>query len=204
MLALYIIAGLVVILILLLCIPVETMISMDTESSKKYSVIVSWLFGIIKTDLGKKRPKKIKKVKIPVKKRRWLSRLDIGFTSQIGSVTGLIKRFKDLIAGIYRQLRIKEITGDLVIGLEDPVQTGMLFAVIGPANALLNLHPRYNVSIRPFFDDEDILEGRLYGNVKVQPVRLVGPVLKLASSKEFRQLGTAFIKRKWRGRKKHD
>jgi hypothetical protein len=90
------------------------------------------------------------------------------------------------------------------VGLEDPVQTGMLFAVIGPANALLNLHPRYNVSIRPFFDDEDILEGKLYGNIKVQPVRLVGPVLKLASSKEVRQLGTAFIKRKWKGRKKHD
>ena len=203
MLALYIIAGLIAFSVLLLCIPIETMVSIDTESSKKYSVIVSWLFGIIKTDLGKKRPKKINKVKTPPKKRRLLSRLDIGFTSQIGSVAGLIKRFKDLIAGIYRQLRIKEITGDLVVGFEDPVQTGMLFAIIGPANALLNLHPRYNVSIIPFFDDEDILEGKLYGNVKVQPVRLVGPVLKLATSKEARHIGNYYIKRKWHWRRKH-
>lgn len=204
MLALYIIVGLVVFLVLLLCIPVETVISVDTESSKKYSVIVSWLFGIIKTDLGKKRPKKVKKDKVPAKKRRWPLRLDINFVSQISNAGGLIKRFKDFITAICRQLRITAIRGDLVLGLEDPVHTGMLFAVIGPANALLNLHPRYNVSIRPFFDDENILEGNLYGNIKVQPVRLVGPALKLAASKEVRSIGNNYIKRKWRGRRNQD
>ena len=202
MLALYIIVGLVMFLILLMCIPVETTVTIDTNYGKKYSLIVSWLFGIVTKDLGNRRPKQIKKTKISREKKRLPLRFDIDFVSQIMNAGGLINRFKDLISGIYRQLKIKEITGDLVIGLEDPVSTGMLFAVIGPANALLNLHPRYNVSIRPFFDDENILEGNLYGNVKVRPIRLVGPAIKLAASKEVRRIGKDYIKKKWwRGRK---
>ncbi|OGN88826.1 MAG: hypothetical protein A2158_03735 [Chloroflexi bacterium RBG_13_46_14] len=197
MLALYIIVGLVVILILLLCIPVQTIVIVDTESSKKYSLIVSWLFGIVKKDLGERRPKQIKKTKIPAKKKRVPTRLDVDFVSRIVNAAGLIKRFKELTAGIYRQLKIKEISGDLVVGLEDPAYTGMLFAVIGPANALLNLHPRYNVCIRPFFDDENILKGNLYGNIKVRPIRLVGPVLTLAASKEVRRIGKDYMKKKW-------
>ncbi len=204
MLALYIVVGLIVFLVLLMCIPVEALISMDSESGKKYSVIVSWLFGIVKTDLGKKRPKKVKKGKTPARKKRWQFGLDTNIVSQISNAGGLIRRFKDFITGIFRQIKIKEITGDLVVGLEDPVYTGMLFAVIGPANALLNLHPRYSVSIRPFFDDENIFEGNLHGNVKVRPVRLVGPALKLVTSKEVRRIGNSYLRKKWRQRRKHD
>ncbi|MFC1946670.1 DUF2953 domain-containing protein [Chloroflexota bacterium] len=202
MLALYIIVGLVVFFVLLMCIPVETTVTIDSKSSKKYSLNVAWLFGIVRKDLRERRPKQIKETKISGKKKRLPLRFDIDFVSQIMNAGGLINRFKDLISGIYRQLKIKEITGDLVIGLEDPVSTGMLFAVIGPANALLNLHPRYNVSIRPFFDDENILAGNLYGNVKVRPIRLVGPAIKLAVSKEVRRIGNEYLKKKWWGRKK--
>jgi len=204
LLALYIIVGLVVFLILLMCIPVETTVTLDTKSGKKFSLIVSWLFGIVTKDLGNRRPKQIKETKVTGKIKRLLLRFDIDFVSQIINAGGLINRFKDLISGIYRQVKIKEITGDLVIGLEDPVSTGMLFAVIGPANALLNLHPRYNVSIRPFFDDENVLEGNLYGNVKVRPIRLIGPAIKLAASKEVRRIGKDYLGKKWWKRRKHD
>ena len=203
MLALYIIAGLIIFAVLLLCIPVETTISMDTESGKRYSFVLSWMFGIVKKDLGKRRPEKRKGIKKPAKKRRLPSLLNIDFFSQLGNAGGLITRFKDFITGIYRKIKITDISGDLVIGLEDPAYTGMLFAVIGPANALLNLHPRYNVSISPFFDDENILEGNLHGNVKIQPIRLIGPALKLALTKEVRRLGREYIKKKWRRRKKN-
>jgi len=198
LLALYIIVGLVVFLILLLCIPVETVVKVDTESSKKFSLKVSWLFGIVQKDLGKRRTKQVKKNKILKKKKRSLPRFDINLVSQIPNATGLIKRFKDFIFDIYRQLRIKEISGDLVVGLEDPVHTGMLFAVIGPANALLNLHPRYNVTVRPLFDDENVLEGNLHSNVKVQPIRLVGPALKLITSLEVLRIGHSYIRKKLR------
>ena len=182
MLALYIVVGLVFFVIIVLCIPVETTAALDTESGKKFTLIVSWLFGIVKKDIGNRRQKQTKTKIISKKKKRLPSMPDIDVLSQIVNAGGLLKRLKDLITGIYRQLKITEITGDLVVGLEDPVHTGMLFAFIGPTNALLNLHPRYNVSIRPFFDDANILEGTLNGNVKVQPIRLVGPVLKIISN----------------------
>jgi hypothetical protein len=202
LLALYIIAGIIVFIVLLMCIPVETTISMDTESGKRYSLVMSWMFGLIKKDMGERRLKKAKELKRPGKKKRLLSRFDIDFVSQIINAGGMIKRFKDFITGIYKLIKIKEITGDIVVGLEDPAYTGMLFAVIGPVNALLNLHPRYNVSIRPFFDDENILEGNLYGNVKVQPIRLVSPAIKLAVSREVRQIGKSYLRSKWRKRRK--
>jgi hypothetical protein len=203
LLALFIIAGLIALIILLLCIPVETTIAMDTDSGRNYSLVVSWLFGIIKRDVGKGRSKKRKKIKSPGRKKRLSSRFDIDLMSQIVNTGGLLIQLKNLVTGIYRQIKINKISGDLVVGLEDPAYTGILFAVIGPANALLNLHPRYDVSIRPFFDDENIVEGNLYGNARVQPIRLINPVLKLASSKEVRQLGKDYIKQKWKRRRKH-
>ena len=202
MLALYIVVGLFFFVVLLLCIPVETTAALDTESGKKFSLIMSWFFGIVKKDIGNRRQKRIRERTKSKRKKRLPSMPDINFASQIANAGGILKRLKALITGIIRQLKITEITGDLVVGLEDPAQTGMLFAFIGPANALLNLHPRYNVSIRPFFDDENILKGTLYGNVKVQPIRLVGPVLKMAASKEVRRIGYDFIKKKWRSKSK--
>ncbi|UCD09781.1 MAG: DUF2953 domain-containing protein [Dehalococcoidales bacterium] len=202
MLALYIVAGLIFFVVLLLCIPVETTAALDTGSGKKFTLIVSWLFGIINKDIGNRKQKQIKKRTISVKKKRLPSMSDIDVASQIVNAGGLLKRLKDLIIGIYRQIKIAEITGDLVVGLEDPAHTGMLFAFIGPTNALLNLHPKYNVSIRPFFDDANILEGTLNGNVKFQPIRLVGPVLKIAASKEVRRIGQDYIKKKWRSKRK--
>ena len=61
MLALYIIAGFIIFMILLMCVPIETTISVDTESGKKYSFVVSWLFGIVKKDMGERKPEKREK-----------------------------------------------------------------------------------------------------------------------------------------------
>ncbi len=204
MLAIYIIAGLFVLLILILCIPVEVIISLNTESSKKNSLTLSWLFGIVKKDLIERRLKKKKILKITAKKKRLPSRLDIDFVSQIVNSTGLVKRFINFFSIIYRQIKIKEISGDLVVGLENPVHTGMLFALVGPVNALLNQHPRYNVSIRPYFDEEKFLAGNLNGNARFRPIRFIYPVLKLAASKEVRRIGKDFIKKKWRSKRKND
>ena len=201
MLTIYIITGFIIFLILLLCIPVETTILMNTESSKKYSLMVSWLFGMIKKDLVKRKSSQIKKKKSKMKKGLSF-RLCIDIVSQFFDYAGFIHPVKDFIFGIFRQLRIKKISGEVIIGLEDPALTGMLFAVIGPANALLNLHQKYDVSINPFFDDENILLGNLKGNVKVQPIRLIYPALKLVVSKEVRQIGNRYIKKKWENDRK--
>ena len=93
---------------------------------------------------------------------------------------------------------MRGIEGTFRVGLEDPALTGIVFAVIGPVNALLNLHPGYSVNLRPCFEGEDVIEGNLAGSVKFQPVRLIFPALRFGLSPEIRKAGKSFIGRRWK------
>ncbi len=197
MLALYIIAGLVFILVVLLCIPVETSVRVDTDSGQKFNLRVSWLFGLINKNFGRRKSKPPFKARSASKKRKILIRPGLSLISKGFSAANLIRQLKKLAVDIYRQLTIREISGELLVGLEDPEYTGLLFAIIGPANALLNLHPRYDVNIRPIFDDEDIFEGNLNGTIKIQPIKLVVPVVRFASSRDVIKTGNRIIKERW-------
>ena len=202
MLALYILAGIFVFLVILMCIPVETTLTIDTKSNEKYSLIMSWLFGLVRRDIGKRRTKKPEKKQKPKKRDRFLKVQDIRVLLQVIDVSGLVKQGSKLLIRVFRQLKILGISGDFIVGLEDPAYTGMLFAAVGPVNALLNLHPRYRVSIEPFFYDEDILEGNLHGTVRMRPIQLIIPVVRFASSHEVRRMMKSYISKKWRKRRK--
>jgi hypothetical protein len=195
---LWVIIGLVVLLVLMLCVPVETTFIVDTSASDKYRFRVSWMFGLIHKDIKKKEKAAPKKPETAEKKRRTTIFSRIGSASKIGQVTGLARQTVAFVTDIFRKITINGVSGSLRIGLEDPVLTGIVFAVISPANALLNLHPDYSVSLYPCFTDGDVLEGNLSGNAKLQPVRLVVPVIRFGLSREVRRAGRTFFSGRWK------
>jgi hypothetical protein len=201
LLVLYILSGLAVLLFIALWIPVETRMLVDTSGERKFSLRVSWFFGLLHRDLN--RPGKTSRKERPGKEKKSLitTLLEGDITSRISLAGGIFRRFRELALDIYRQLKIGEVSGDFTVGLEDPALTGLLFAVVGPVNAVLNQHPRYNVNIYPYFDDETILEGNLTGRVRIRPIGLVIPTVKFLSSRDVIRTTSNFFKQKVRGRR---
>ena len=197
---LYILGGLILLCILLLCIPIEITCAVDTSADEVFRLKSTWFYGLVKKDIrkpGGKTPDR----KETSEKRPGRLFPDTAFMQKIIDARELLVRFKNLAVDIFRQISIKEISGDFIIGMEDPALTGMLFAAIGPANAVFNLHPKYNVRVTPYFEDEDILEGQMYGIAKVRPISLVVPAIRFGSSREVIRTEYSFIKNKWKQKK---
>lgn len=194
---LWIAGGLLILFILLLCIPVEATGKMDTSAGKPFNVRISWLFGLLRTDIGRKRKQPGIRKDRPAKKRtRRGLREGADIITGALDAGGIVRQAGKLATGIFRRLVIREIKGDFSIGLEDPADTGMLFAIAGPVNAVLNLRPEYNVSLHPVFTGEDTLEGYLDGTVKVRPLELIIPVLRFLAARDVRRVMKAQILKK--------
>jgi hypothetical protein len=197
-LVLYVVAGLAALLILVLCIPLDTRVMVDTSAERKFSLQVSWLFGLIHRDLSKSGRKSRREKRGKERKPVITGILEGDFTPIVSQASDLYNQFRDFAFDVYRQLKIVRVTGDFIVGLEDPVLTGLLFAVVGPVNALLNQHPRYNVNIHPYFADEVVLEGNFSGKVRVRPIRLIIPYFRNLSSRNVIRIGGGFLREKLR------
>ena len=122
MLALYIVVGIVLFIVLILSIPIEMAFDTRRPGAKAR---VGWAFGLLWKDVGggKKKPKRPKK-----KKKRPGAKTFRDFLANRGSVNGLLKLARRIIGGI----RVKQLDVHLRMGLDDPADTGMLYAVIWP------------------------------------------------------------------------
>jgi len=171
-------AGILLIIILLLSVPLYLFININSKLDSKFRVRLSWLFGLVRWDIKRGKPKQKKQVIKPRKKRRKLSPQIIFKLIRIKGLAGRIKR---LVSGILGSISIKNLTADLKVGLESPADTALLFAVTGPLNALLHMLP-YKLTVCPVFNDGVTVEAYIHGTIKIQPVLLMPPVLEFLFS----------------------
>ncbi|MBN2240131.1 MAG: DUF2953 domain-containing protein [Dehalococcoidales bacterium] len=191
-----VLGGLAGICLFLLCIPVEVRMIVDTSSDKPVRVRGSWLFGLVKKDISGRRPSG--KPKTQAKPGRYSPDSLTGIFERISNIS---RRAAGLIRDVYRQVSFGNIQGAFEIGIDDPAETGMVFAVLGPVNAMLNTLPGYNVSLVPSFDGTDKLEGNLSGKASIMPVRLIFPLLRFGLSPEILRAGKDMAARKLRRKK---
>ncbi len=59
--------------------------------------------------------------------------------------------------------------------MDDPADTGLVFAVIGAARPFLKLPRQYELTIQPSFSGQPFFQGYLRGVLRLQPIRLVIP-----------------------------
>ena len=177
-----ILAGLAGLIIVALCIPLDTTFHIDVYGRPKFRMRVAWLFGLVSKEVkgGKevkegKLKEKEKPAKVKPKKKRGRKFRTI---LQILRTKGLLKQLKDLVKDIIRQFNLRELVADFKLGLDDPADTGLLFAIIGPATLLLNSSTTCKVRVQPAFGGEAAFEGFSYGNVRLRPIQLIPPFLK--------------------------
>ena len=170
------VAGLVGLVLLLLAIPVNVDFQLEGVESFGGRVGVRWLFGLVRVRFPFPRP--------GTPHRRGED--DPAAARARKGSTGL-DRGRDVLAAL-RQVafrrRVGRLAGDLVraiqlhrvrllvrLGLGDPADTGLLWAVVGPVNAMTQSLDA-DIRIEPDFL-EPVLEFQAEGSVRVVPLRLV-------------------------------
>jgi len=192
--------SLVGLIILLLCVPLDTTLSLDSKTRPRLKLRMVWLFGLISKEPGqKKRPEKEKaRVKKKPEKKRGL---DLKTTLRLLQTRGLLRQFLILIRDLFTQLRLREVVVNLRLGLGNPADTGLLFAVIGSATPLLNLPSRYQLNVIPSFHDEAVLEGYLHGVLRLRPIGLVGALIRFVFSPATLRALKTLAAGKWKRKK---
>jgi len=192
MLALYIVGGLVALGVLVLSIPVDMALELELHDEMRTKVRVGWLFGLVWKEVRarKKRPAEEKK-----KAKR-----DIGPFIAFIRTRGMLRRLLKLVRQVLRRLHVRQLDSDVRLGLDDPGDTGIVYAFSWPALAYLNSLRPVSVRFEPCFA-EPLLEFRMHGTMRVYPAQMAGPLLSFAVSPAFLRAIRSVAAWRWRRRR---
>ena len=195
-------ASLVFLIILVLCIPVDMSFHLEAYGKPKFKMKMVWLFGLVNKELGRKkkesdgeenttesRPKRTKRT---IKAKTIL---------QIMKTKGFLRSLVNLLKNIFSHLRIKDFSANFRVGLDDPADTGILFATIGAATSVLSSLGYHQIRVEPSFEDEVVFEGDLCGTIRLSPIQLAPPFIRFVFSlSTIRVLKLLFLT-KWKRKK---
>ncbi|MFC2017985.1 DUF2953 domain-containing protein [Chloroflexota bacterium] len=169
--------GIFLFFVLLLAIPLDLAFHIEKEEAFRSRIRVKWLFGLIGKNVvgGKKKPDKAKEKKKEKKERKLKSLLEMW------KARGFLPKVLRFIKDVFRLLNIRELKLYLRVGLDDPADTGMLFAVAGSATLFLRRYPSLDIQIEPDFEREN-LRGHLQGELRLIPIKFIRPVVRLVFS----------------------
>ena len=177
-----IIGAVLALTILLLAVPVNLVYALKKDDVWRGRVIVYWMFGLMRVRLrpgrrkaarpskrGKRRALIVSGAKGAVRRRRDV----LAILRTRGLLRGLVLLLRDLLRALVpRRLRV-----ELVIGMEDPADTGRLAGVLAPLRVLFGrrtLGKGSNVAIEvtPDFAGPRF-QGYSCASVQFVPLRLI-------------------------------
>ena len=164
-------------LLILLAIPVELAFSVQRrEGRQEGRGTISWLFGLVRLQLGKSKGRAESKLLRPKAKRRQPKRSGARRIWAVVRIEGFGWRVLRLARDLIRRFHIFEISLNVRLGLDDPADTGRLWAVVGPLAAMLTLPPVACVAIEPEFSTETLeIDGK--GHIRIIPIQLLFVIL---------------------------
>ena len=170
---------------------------MDTEKKPKFSIRLAWLFGLVNTDIIRRKEKPHQQ-----KRKHPNTREGLITAFYILRTKGLLKRLVKLLRDILHRIKIQDIRSELKVALDNPADTGLLFSIAAPINLLIRSYSSHQIVLEPSFDDDAFLKGYFYGTARMQPIRLVPPILGFVFSLPIvRALKTLLLLR-WKGKKR--
>jgi 4-amino-4-deoxy-L-arabinose transferase-like glycosyltransferase len=164
-------------LLLVLAIPVELAFSVQRyEGRQKSRGTLGWFFGLVRLHLGGPKVRVKAKSQRHEIKRRHGRRGGAHRVSAILRIEGFGWRLLRLGRDVLERIHIQELSLKIRLGLEDPADTGRLWAIVGPLAAMLTLPPVARVTIQPEFTTEALeLDGK--GRIRIIPINLLFVVL---------------------------
>ncbi len=176
---LIVLAGLVVLFVIVLCIPIDAVLEWDSNKKPRMWLRLVWLFGLVR--FSPDRETKAKVESIGEKKAR--RRPGLAKLLKIITTEGLFGKVAALVKSSLRQIRIEELKGDIRLELDDPADAGFVYAMLGAAYPIFRSTRLNRVRIEPVLGKEVVIRGNARAVIRLQPIRLVVPSLKFMFSR---------------------
>jgi hypothetical protein len=195
-----ILASLAALFILILCLPLDIRLQLVTQEKPRFGIRLAWLFGLVSKEVSKGKKKAEEKRRVVRRKPR-RRRIRAGAMLQILRTKGLSRQFVSFLKGILSCLKIRDLGMNLRVGLDNPADTGLLFAFVGPATSFLSSSFPHEIRVQPSFDDKAIFEGYLHGTVRLRPIQLAAPFLRFVFSLATMRAVKTLVLTKWKRKK---
>ena len=176
MLALYIVAGILLFIPLVLSIPVDMAFAVGGPGAAKSRMRVGWLFGLLVKEFGRKKNRPKERAPKWKKNRRSANPFH-SLPVTKGVAKGLLKLSRRILGGV----RVNRLDARLGIGLDDPAETAMLYATLWPVLVPLTYNSSDRVTMEVSFG-EPALHLAARGRIRVFPIQMVWYVLLFALS----------------------
>jgi len=186
------------VIILLLSIPLDVTFRLGIGERPPVRFGFRWFFGLVKKDLaGKKREGRKKQDRLRKATKKPKARGGRGVLGLVQFAEFLPDIWR-LIRGILRRIRIKSLSADLVIGLDDPADTALVVATLWTPFLLLCPSHAHAVRLQPSFDDGAVFSGHACIELRLRPIRIVPPIVRFGCSRSGRRLLGGLISGRWR------
>jgi hypothetical protein len=185
--------------IVLLAVPVNLVYALRKDEVWRGRLIIYWMFGLLRASIRPGRRKAARSSK----RRRKRSEMIVSGTKgavrrrrdvlAILRTPGLLRGLFHLLRDLLRSLRPRRLRVELVIGLEDPADTGRLAGVLAPLRLLfgkrtLGKESNVSIAVTPDFSGPR-LQGYSCASVQFVPLKLIALVIGfLFSAPVFRAL----------------
>lgn len=103
----------------------------------------------------------------------------------------------NLIRNFLCCFKVRDLEGELTIGLDDPADTGMLMGALIPTGIVLTQLTGKRFTIRPSFEGA-IFEGRGFIKVRVFPVKVLPAMVRFLLSKPTLSVVKRVITSRWK------
>ncbi len=170
-------------LIVLLAIPVSLSFQVAWRRGFKGDLKLKWLFGLVRVGLpvsmaGRRASEKgageQSKQKKPSTDRK---------SSPLAAIrqSSFRRRLYKFLRDCWRAVHKHDLKLSVRIGLGDPAETGMLWAMVGPASGVLATVPEASIEVKPEFV-EAVFELDSSGSIRIVPLQLIYLIIGLLLS----------------------
>jgi len=170
----------------LLAIPITLTFHVSWRQALSSEVKLKWAFGLVRISLPTIQPQESTEVED-------LTHLNQQKEKQIKSRANMLKAFRQkpfrnriikFVRDIWNAIKKREMKFYLRIGLNDPADTGQLWAVVGPLSGMLSNLKDATVEIEPEFIDQ-AFEFDTSGSIQIIPLQLLYLTLAFILSPAF-------------------
>ena len=170
-----------VVFVALLAIPFEIIFKIQSQQERQSDIAIVWLFGVVRFPVSgapgrpSKKPKKTKKSSKRKGKTNFRAIKSLFFNARFRN--RLIKFVKD----VFKTIHIISFYLRIRLGLDDPADTGRLWAYLGPLAVYLTNLSNATISLVPDFQTETLdYDGS--GRVRIVPLQVIFTVLAFVFS----------------------
>lgn len=170
---------LLALLVAFLAIPLTVVFSVRRIGAVKGIVRFRWLFGLVRFQLRFPRASGDGSRPAPAPARKKAPSAKKGRKGRAGAFLSLVRdrairrRVRRFVGDLLRAADARDLLLRLRIGLGDPADTGILWALVGPVAGLARNLRGANVEIDPAFT-EAVFAVECHGQVRFVPIRIVG------------------------------